>query len=188
MGSHFWNFSFLISSFGGSFQPAALKYTLYTRRKIWITPLAQEPSTSSPAKSSILLSKLCFSHSPLLLKVTNIPRKFTEVSRIDCTVMICISYLTCKLLLDSDFFFCILKSGIPQTAEEKAAFTQEPPVEIHLALELSLSCPLHRSVMQILVIARRKIHVALGEKALSEGLNQSRAIMEVEDWRVWWIG
>lgn len=31
-----------------------------------------------------------------------------------------------------------------------------------------MSYPLHRDMMQILAIARRKIHVALGEKALSE--------------------
>lgn len=69
-------------------------------------------------------------------------------------------------------------------AGKKAAFTQEPPEEIQLALELSLSCPLHKDVIQILVIASKKNHIALGEKALSEGLNQSRAIWEVEDCRI----
>lgn len=67
---------------------------------------------------------------------------------------------------------------------KKAAFTQEPPEEIQLALEFSLFYSLHSDMMQILAIARRKIYVALAEKALSEGLNQPRALWKAEDHRI----
>lgn len=71
--------------------------------------------------------------------------------------MICRSYITSELSIDSDFCCILRRSGIPQMQGKKATFT-----EIQLSLESSLPCPLQRDMMQTLVTARRKIQMALG--------------------------
>lgn len=84
---------------------------------------------------------------------------FNEVFRTDHTVTMCAEV---TLLLSSHLTqtFCIL-----QKAGKAAAFTQKPPEEIiQLAFELSLCYPLHRDMMPILVIVKRKINVALGKR------------------------
>lgn len=124
-----------------------------------MTSLSQEASTSSPAKSSILLLKSCFSHAPLLLKVTKIYR---EVSRTDHTVTICRSYTTSKLSFDSGFF-ASLGVAFLKWQERRQHSLKNLQKKFSWALSYPYPVPLHRDRMQILVITRRKIHNTWGK-------------------------